>query len=475
MEYPAVICVPASPSQWPLFLDLPPSQSPAPAAHRPLQHILLQVQSCKMKTRDKARDGTHEARFEFYGGNDPEDPPPKNFSSHRRYPSYPNLTRTRTLLPGTVPKTLKTRKTGLIEYTADIVPGSTFASSAPSSSVPTIAHEFHVEREVGNLITTLFLVGLWPGLREKHDDFACHPLYMWLLRRRTPHQQLWCDCDMWDPMNRGIATSVFASAVFLGPVLGPIVGSFITTSSLGWRWVFWQALTQGNPEKNKDLYTESERVSWAPRAVLERTIFRPFKMLLVEPICCLRLSTSQSPMVSSMRCFSNTRDLHPHRHFSISNDGLIFIGIGIGPSLPPSGAPVLRHAWWTHPGHRHPLARLERELRERAMVGSGLSTILIGLAITLVFISFISYLVDTYLIDWRGIPTFHDADVLNLGINWAATLLGGIALLLAPMPFLFYKYGPRIRTKSSFAPCIDLKVAKFLEDEARAERGKPAA
>ncbi len=45
----------------------------------------------------------------------------------------------------------------------DIVPDSTFASSAPSSSVPIIAHEFHVGREVGNLITTLFLVGFMLG------------------------------------------------------------------------------------------------------------------------------------------------------------------------------------------------------------------------------------------------------------------------------------------------------------------------
>ena len=91
----------------------------------------------------------------------------------------------------------------------------------------------------------------------------------------------------------------------------------ITTSYLGWRWVFWvsmmsagsctllglfilpetfapvllsrkaKRLRRVNPEKNKDLYAESERVSWAPRAVLERTIFRPFKMLLVEPILLL--------------------------------------------------------------------------------------------------------------------------------------------------------------------------------------------
>ena len=58
---------------------------------------------------------------------------------------------------------------------------------------------------------------------------------------------------------------------------------------------------------------------------------------------------------------------------------------------------------------------------------------------------------------------------VNLGINWAAMLLGSITLLLAPMPFLFYKYGLWVCSKSSFALCTDLKVAKFLKVEATAE------
>jgi hypothetical protein len=41
-----------------------------------------------------------------------------------------------------------------------------------------------------------------------------------------------------------------------------------------------------------------------------------------------------------------------------------------------------------------------------------------------------------------------------MGINWAATLLAGLSLLLAVFPFIFYKYGPRIRSGSSFAPCM---------------------
>jgi hypothetical protein len=87
-----------------------------------------------------------------------------------------------------------------------------------------------------------------------------------------------------------------------------------------------------------------------------------------------------------------------------------------------------------------------------------------------------SYLVDTYPVyasdrplgDRGSVPTLHD----DLGINWpgAATLLGGIAIVLTPMPSLFYRYGARIR-KSCFAPCIDLRVAKYLE-EAAAEKEK---
>lgn len=40
----------------------------------------------------------------------------------------------------------------------------------------------------------------------------------------------------------------------------------------------------------------------------------------------------------------------------------------------------------------------------------------------------------------------------GMGVNWAGTMLGCVALLLVPIPVVFYKYGARIRSKSSFAP-----------------------
>jgi multidrug resistance protein len=42
--------------------------------------------------------------------------------------------------------------------------------------------------------------------------------------------------DMFDADERGLATSLFASAPFLGPAIGPIVGGFVG-QSIGWRWI----------------------------------------------------------------------------------------------------------------------------------------------------------------------------------------------------------------------------------------------
>ena len=51
-------------------------------------------------------------------------------------------------------------------------------------------------------------------------------------------------------------------------------------------------------------------------------------------------------------------------------------------------------------------------------------------------------------------PLFTDQMFHHLGVQWAGTLIGCIALLLAPSPFIFYRYGAWIRTKSTFAPCL---------------------
>lgn len=66
-------------------------------------------------------------------------------------------------------------------------------------------------------------------------------------------------------------------------------------------------------------------------------------------------------------------------------------------------------------------------------------------------------------------PLFTDQMFSALGIGGGGSLVGGVAALLALIPFLFYKYGERIRIKSRFAPTDHKKE----HDEAdKAEKGR---
>lgn len=47
------------------------------------------------------------------------------------------------------------------------------------------------------------------------------------------------------------------------------------------------------------------------------------------------------------------------------------------------------------------------------------------------------------------------------------TLLGCVALLLTPMPFIFYYFGRRIRATSKFAPAPDIEQDKRKDEESR--------
>ncbi|KAF9001067.1 hypothetical protein BDZ89DRAFT_1147003, partial [Hymenopellis radicata] len=94
-----------------------------------------------------------------------------------------------------------------------------------------------------------------------------------------------------------------------------------------------------------------------------------------------------------------------------------------------------------------------------------------------IFISFIAYVVDVYLAASASaiaansiircavaavFPLFTTQMYHALGINWASTLFAALGLVLAPMPFLFYKFGRRIRKSSKFAACMDLKIAEEI-------------
>jgi hypothetical protein len=94
--------------------------------------------------------------------------------------------------------------------------------------------------------------------------------------------------------------------------------------------------------------------------------------------------------------------------------------------------------------------------------------------IVLVFVSIFNYLVDTYVIYaasalaanlvLRSIfgavfPLFTPYMYDSLGIHWAASLPGFLALACLPFPFIFWKYGVKIRQMSKFT----MKAQAFLD------------
>lgn len=121
--------------------------------------------------------------------------------------------------------------------------------------------------------------------------------------------------DMWDPVTRAYAMAAFSATVFIGPACGPVVGSFITESFLGWRWVeyisaimafffgtvgffiipetFSGKILSGKAKKlrsetkNWALHSKLDETEITGKIIVQKYVLRPFTMLAQEPILVL--------------------------------------------------------------------------------------------------------------------------------------------------------------------------------------------
>ena len=89
-----------------------------------------------------------------------------------------------------------------------------------------------------------------------------------------------------------------------------------------------------------------------------------------------------------------------------------------------------------------------------------------GFGMVLVFLSCMNYLIDSYTVYAASVlaansvlrslfgaafPLFTSQMYGRLGIHWASTIPAFLALICLPFPFLFYKFGERIRMKCKYA------------------------
>lgn len=166
--------------------------------------------------------------------------------------------------------------------------------------------------------------------------------------------------DFWNPIDRGIAVSVFSGATFLGPTSGPIVGGYLTqNASLGFRWNSWitlilsvvfggfwwlaypesfgPVLLQRRAKKlryetrNWAVHAPADEIQIDLKAIMSKYLSKPFMMLAMEPILLL-ITIYISFIYGILYLFFETFPYSyiGQRHWSLGAAGLPFIAVMVG-------------------------------------------------------------------------------------------------------------------------------------------------
>lgn len=165
--------------------------------------------------------------------------------------------------------------------------------------------------------------------------------------------------DTFPAAQRGLALSVFASAPFMGPTLGPIVGGFVSESA-GWRWmegvmaiftgVLWIISTFTIPEtyapvilakraaalskQTGHVYKSRIEISQGKTTLAQKfkvALSRPWVLLLLEPIVLL-LSIYIAIVYGTLYLMFGAYPIvfQEQRGWSQGVGGLAFIGVAVG-------------------------------------------------------------------------------------------------------------------------------------------------
>jgi len=311
---------------------------------------------------------------------------------------------------------------------------------------------------------------------------------------------------------RGTAMAVWMMGPTIGPCVGPIIGGFLTVAK-GWRWNFWfVAIVAGAfflmslilmretsatiilERKAKRLRAETgneQLVSklddgLTPTQLFKFSIVRPAKMLFCSTICfaiSLYVAITYAYLYILFTTFSVVfRDQYGW-HGGIL--GLSFLGLGVGSLIGQftyihfGNKVVTKHSrrgdfqpehrlymmtiggffipvglfiyGWTVQAHVHYMAPL-------------VATGLIGFGLLMTFMPAISYLVDVFTVYAASamaastvlrslaaafIPLSSQKMYAQMGYGWGNSMLAFVACALIPIPFLFIKYGERIRNNST--------------------------
>ncbi|KAG8416713.1 hypothetical protein J3458_007277 [Metarhizium acridum] len=428
-----------------------------------------------------------------------------------------------------------------------------FTSSAYSGSVLSINQEFHASTELTILGVSMFVLGFaigplfWAPFSELYGRQKLFFLtYMALTAFNAagagaPNMAAlivlrfmagaWGSspltnsggiiADLFTAKERGIATSIFAIAPFLGPALGPIAGGFLAEAE-GWRWVegltaiftgaLWIIQSLVAPEtyspvllrrRAEELSKRTGKVyiSKVDAAMPRKTLFgqikvnlsRPWVLLFKEPIVFLTSIYMAIVYGTLYLCFAAFPIVFQSPYpqgwgWKPGVGGLSFVGIAIGMIASATGS-ILDNGRYARTAAKHggvapPEARLPPALAGSVLLPVGLfwfawtngtnvhwvvpiiGSSIFAAGLVLVFLSLLNYLIDSYVIYAASalagsavlrslfgciFPLFTGKMYEDLGVHWASSIPAFLALACMPFPFLFYKYGEKVRLKCKYS------------------------
>ncbi|QRD83329.1 MFS transporter [Aspergillus flavus] len=239
---------------------------------------------------------------------------------------------------------------------------------------------------------------------------------------------------------RGVAMGMFSLGPTLGPSLGPIIGGFVAQYK-GWRWTFWVLLIlvtwmrcvgvpcipQGgqSPALEQKKLTAQELPAHFLRALLI-----PIKLLIFHPAVLLTSLSVAYAFGLSFLLFTTFPSVFQKQYgFSLGISGLCYLGMGtgmlIGVATFSLTSDKLQH--W-HIGYFW-YGWSADKVTHWIVPNIGTSLVRLGTLFTLVS-----------LLPLAGQPLYN-----RLGLGWGNSLLGFLAILFIPIPWLLYRYGRQLR------------------------------
>ena len=317
--------------------------------------------------------------------------------------------------------------------------------------------------------------------------------------------------DCWVPEQRGKSYAISTFIPLLGPAIGPIIGG-VVTQTIGWRWTFWilsifdaalvvigffvleetyepillaRKAAKLRKETGKPYFTDTDRASQTLGVKLSRSLSRPLRLLLTQPILqviALFLAYNFGMLYIVLSTFAT---LWIKRYGqSESQSGYHYVALVIGYTIAAQvGGKVMDRLWkylktraedTTAPEYRVPLMVPGAVLTPLGLLLYGWSAdrhthwivpdvgiAIFGCGIILNTQAMQAYVTEAFRqyvasasaaaqflrsIAGFSFPIFAPAMYISLGYGWGNSILALTFVLVGwPAPILLWRYGAKLR------------------------------